>query len=324
MSKSLNPGSIPGNVALYNGSTLLTQSNNPSSDYTSLTFNTYQLPYSTTFTVIVSPNVTDLAGNHLASEFRSTFTTGPQPTTSQPQVNTMRPGSGSTGVSANSPITFFMSAPMNPATVNSGSVKVSQNGVLLNGTVALSAGNQDVVFTPAGGSFQAGALIQVWFTSAATDTYGNQLYNYQSSFTIQQDLSTTPLNAVSYCPYCGTAEAGLPGIIEILMNKPVNPATAIPANFYIRDNSDNPVSGTISLLDNGRLLRFKPSASLTQQVYYIVNVTTSLQDLNGLAWAGNTHMASTPTAPQIPFALPSKPPRQPTVRPPSVRTPSSA
>ncbi len=93
LSKSLNPGAISGNVALYNGSTLLTQSYTPSSDYTTFTFNTGQLPYSTTLTVIVSPNVTDLAGNRLASEFSSTFTTGPQPTTSQPQINAMRPGS---------------------------------------------------------------------------------------------------------------------------------------------------------------------------------------------------------------------------------------
>ncbi len=56
--------------------------------------------------------------------------------------------------------------------------------VCLNGTSDFGGQRQDVVFTPAGGSFQAGALIRVWFTNAATDAYGNQLYNFQSSFTI--------------------------------------------------------------------------------------------------------------------------------------------
>jgi hypothetical protein len=288
-SKSINPGTLANNVALYNGSTLYTSSYTPSSDYTTIVFNTGYLPFSTTFTVVVSPNIADLAGNHLAAEFTSAFTTGPQPATAQPQVTAMRPGNGASGVSSTTPITFFMSAPMNPATINSGSVKISQNGTLLAGTITLSADNQDVVFTPNGGNFQSGALIQVWFTNAATDGYGNPLYNYQSSFTIQPDLTGAAPMPISYypCQYCSGYDRTT--IIEIRLNKPFDPATVNSANFYVTDSGNNPVAGTITLLDNNRLLRFKPTNLLAANTYFYVHPTTNLKDIDNLSYAGATN-----------------------------------
>jgi hypothetical protein len=257
-SKSISSGTVANNVAIYNGSALYTSSNNLSGDGTTVSFNSGNLPFSTTFTVVVSPNIADLAGNHLAAEFSSTFTTAPQPVTAQPSVTTMRPGNGATGVSAASPITFFFSAPMAPGTLTAASIVISQNGAPISaaGTITPSADNQAVTFVPAGGAFQAGALIQVWVTSAATDTIGNPLYNFQSSFTIQADLSATHPTPVGYSP-CYGCTVDRNAVVEILLNKPINPATFIPANFYVTDNANNPVAGTISLLDNGRLMRFQ-------------------------------------------------------------------
>ena len=285
-SESMNPGSLTGNVALYNGSTLVTSGYSTSNDYTTLIFNNSYLAFSTTYTVVVSPNATDLAGNQLSpGEFRSTFTTGPAPVTTQPSVTAMRPGNGATGVSTTTPITLFMSAAMNPATVNANSLKISQNGVLLAGNITLAAGNQDVVFTPNGGTFQAGALIQVFFTSAATDTTGNPLFNFQSSFRIAADLSATPVTAVSYypCQYC-TSGIDRNTVVEILMTKPLQTPVTSSA-FYVTDGV-NPISGIISTLDNNRLLRFTPSSPLTANHYYYVYLTSNVKDTNNLSYAG--------------------------------------
>jgi len=287
-SKSINPGSLTSNVALYNGSTLVTAGYSPSSDYTTIVFNNGYLPFNTTFTVVVNPTITDLAGNQLGTQFSSTFTTGPAPVTSQPTVTAMRPGSGATGVSATDPITFFMSAPMNPATINSNSLKISQNGVLLAGTITPSADNQDFTFTPNGGSFALGAYIQVFFTSAATDTNGNPLYNFQSSFKIQPDLSTTAPTALSYnpCRYCGGNNETT--VVEVLMNKPLNPSTVNSSTFYILQNNTTPVSGSIAVLDGGRLMRFRPGSPLSANTYYYVYITSGVQDTSGLSFAGST------------------------------------
>ena len=66
-SKSMNVGTFSNNVAIYNGSTLYTSNYSYSGDGTTLIFSSGNLPYGTTFTVVVNPAVTDLAGNHLAS-----------------------------------------------------------------------------------------------------------------------------------------------------------------------------------------------------------------------------------------------------------------
>jgi hypothetical protein len=181
-----------------------------------------------------------------------------------------------------------MSEPMNPATINSSSLKISQNGVLLAGTITVSADNQDVVFTPNGGSFALGGYIQVFFTSSATDTAGNPLYNFQSSFRIQPDLSTTAPKPVSYypCTYCSSYDRNT--VVELLMNKPVDPATVTGANFYVTDTASHAIAGAITLLDNNQLIRFTPTSPLPANAYYYVNVTANLKDLGGLSYAGTT------------------------------------
>ena len=73
---------------------------------------------------------------------------------------------------------------MNTATVTANSVHISENGVIKTGAITFSAGNQAVLSTP-NAPFAAGALIQVWFTSAAQDASGNAIYDFYTSFTIQ-------------------------------------------------------------------------------------------------------------------------------------------
>ena len=287
-SKSINVGTFSSNVAIYNGSALYLGNNySYSGDGTTLSFNTSNLPFGTTFTVVVSPNITDLAGNHLATEFSSTFTTAPQPVTAQPSVTSMRPGNGATGVATTTPVTFFMSAPMNPATINAGTLIVSQNGVALNGAISVAASNQDVTFTPPGGVFAAGAYIQVFFTSGATDAAGNPLYNFQSSFRIAPSLAAVAPTILS-CAYCYSLDTT--GVIEFLFSKPLNPATAIAANFFVKAQDNTTLlPGTVSLLDGGRLLRFTPASPLPASACQAawVYLTANLQDTTGLSFAGN-------------------------------------
>ena len=73
---------------MYYGSSLYTASYGLVADGTTVYFNNGNMPYGTTFTVVASPNITDLAGNHLAAEFRSSFTTAPQPVVARPSVVT--------------------------------------------------------------------------------------------------------------------------------------------------------------------------------------------------------------------------------------------
>jgi hypothetical protein len=283
-SKSMNSGTLNGNVAIYNGSTLYTSGYNLSGDNTTVVFGAGYLPFSTTFTVVVNPDVTDLAGNHLAAPFSTTFTTAPQPVVARPSVTAMRPANGATGVPLNAPITFFMSAPMNAATITSSTLLISQNGVLLpGGAISVTGNNQDVEYTPPAAGFTPGALIQVFFTSGAQDANGNSLYNFQSQFSIAADYSVAPPTPLSYypCRYCSNNDTTT--VIDILFSKPLNPAT-LTGNIYVKDNNNNlvPTSAPV-LADGGRLLLIKPTSPLKPNTYDYVYLTTGLQDLGGNA-----------------------------------------
>jgi hypothetical protein len=306
-SKPINPGTVNTNVALYTGSTLYTAGYSLSQDSTTVSFSIGNLPYGTQFTVVVTPGVIDLANNHLAAEFRSTFTTAPQPLTTRPSVTSMRPGSGATGVPVNAGVTFFTSAPMNTATVNAASLHVSQNGVLLNGAIAFAASNQAVTFTPAS-NFAPGSLIEVWLTSAATDTGTNALYDYYGHFTVVPDLSATPLTISNHnCSFCGYTPTN--STIEVVFTKPVNPATVTAASFFAKDtNNVNPVNGIITFFNNNRGIRLTPASPIPLNNYTYVYLSGAIQDTDGLSFAGSavnnnyyfyTYTAADNTAPFV-------------------------
>jgi methionine-rich copper-binding protein CopC len=289
-SKSMNQGTLTNNVAIYKGSTLYTSSYSVSNDNTTIIFSSGNLPFTTTFTVVVNPDVTDLAGNALGTEFTSTFTTGPAPAITQPQVTAMRPASGATGVSAGNPITFFLSAPLNPATVTASTLIVTQNGLPVTGSINIAADNQDVTFTPAT-SFAGGAIINVFFTNGVHDPYGNPLVNFQSAFTVAPDLMSAAPTILSYqvhfCSNCLDPN----GSLEMLFSKPMNIATLTSANLYLSTSSSGTplIPANVTLLDGGRLVRLKPVSTLAASTYYYVFAKTAIQDTTGLSFAGGSN-----------------------------------
>jgi hypothetical protein len=289
-SKPMNPSTFSNNVAIYSGSSVYTTSYGYSNDGTMLYFNVGNMPWGATFNIVVNPAVTDLAGNPLASEFSSTFTTMPRPLTSNPTVTTFRPGSGATNVAATTPIGFFLSSPMNPATINSTTLQVSQNGTIIPGAISVAGStNQNVTFTPTGGTFAAGSYITVFFTSGAQDINSNPLTNYQASFTIAPSLVGVAPTILSNAPchYCTVNDANT--TVELLFSKPINAASATTANFFIsaNNNGSSIVPGSIALLDNGRLMRFTPTSPLAASTTYYVFATSNIQDTTLLSFAGS-------------------------------------
>jgi len=285
-SKPMNPTTLTNtNVALYAGSNVYTRSFSLSFDNTTLTFNSGNLPYNTTFTVVVTPNVTDLANNYLASQYLSTFTTIPQPTTTVPTVTAVRPASGATGVPANAYITWFISEPLKTSTVPA-AVKISQNGVLITGNVTYAGNNQVVIFTPST-NFLPGANITAFLTSAATDNSGNPLTNYQFSFTVAPSVASANPTILSTSPSQYSSGNYQNTVIDVQFSKPLNPATVVPGNFYVNScNNFTNLAGTLSLLSGNTVVRFTPSAPLPATcTYAYVYLTNGLTDTSNLPFA---------------------------------------
>lgn len=291
-SNPMNPSTLYQNMALFVGSVLYSNGVSLSSDSTTATFNLGGLSYGTTFTVVVGPNVTDVYGNPLGSEFTSTFTTVQSDNTIHPSVTAFRPGQGATNVDPNAPLTFFINVPIDPTTVN-GAIHVALNGALISGSVSVDTTNQIVTFTPTS-ALKGGSTVQVWFSDTATDVFGNTLYNYYTSFTVAPDLSTTPPSVVSAYPNCCNSQVPVNTVVDVKFNKAIDFSTVNSGNFYVSDcngscgwNTPVPIAANMTQAAPN-VLRLTPQSPLTVGHQYEVILGSGILDTNGLAFAGST------------------------------------
>jgi len=276
---------------LFNGTTRLNPGVSLSSNYQVVTMSV-GLPQNATITVVATSGVQDLAGNPLAN-FSSTFTTVQLTSGTRPSVTSELPGPNSGVAPANSPVVLFISEPLNPATVNSNSLNVSQNGALIAGTVSMSGNNQVVTFTPTS-PFTPSAFVQVFFSSAAQDTFGNPLNNFQYSFTVLSAISSaTPPTIIAAVPFNGAGNGnygsynGVPtnSPIDIEFSKPIDPTTVNTTNFVLAFcGSNGQVVGTTVALRTPTTVRITPTGVLFANFTspgYCYTVSTNVKDTNG-------------------------------------------
>ena len=175
---------------------------------------------------------------------------------------------------------------MNQSTI-AGALNVAQNGVLVSGTIQLDATAQTILFTPAA-AFSPGALVQVFLSTAATDTYGNPVNSYSSQFTVLADQTGVSPTVVSMSPSYTTTINVLNPVIDVNFNVPINFSTVTSSTFFIKQNDSVAINGTLSQL-NPYTVRFTPNPralSAASQPYYRINITAGLKGTNGLAYSG--------------------------------------
>ena len=284
-SKSMNPSTLlTTNIALLAGDTKQTFNISTSYDNRSLILSNLNLAASSNITLSIT-GATDLIGNALPS-FLSTFTTTSAIDLSSASVVTQRPGNGATGVSlAASPVVLFMSKPINASTVTSSSVQVTQNGQVVNGTLAVAGNGEAIVFTPSS-AWTYGALIQVFVQTSVIDTVGNPVYPYTGTFNIVGDPAVTAPSVINLSPI--NQSSGIPTnyIGSFQYSGPIDPSTVTPANVYLSlAGTDGTVPSTATLDSTGTILHLTPSSPATPNTYYEYNAQ-NLKGTNGTSAQG--------------------------------------
>jgi hypothetical protein len=104
------------------------------------------LTTSTLYTATITTGTTDLAGNHLVTNYVWTFTTA-APLLAPPTVLSTNPVNNATGVCTNG-INATFSTPMNAATINAATFLVTAAGLPVTGTVTMDVTNTIATFTP--------------------------------------------------------------------------------------------------------------------------------------------------------------------------------
>ena len=132
------------------------------------------LANNTNYTVTVTTGVTDLAGNHLAAQSVTTFTTALD--TTAPTILSTSPANGATGIVVSSVVTVTFSEAMDLTTINGTNIKLSVTSPSSSvaGIVSYNTTSHVATFTPTS-ALTANTNYTATVTTGVKDAAGNPL-----------------------------------------------------------------------------------------------------------------------------------------------------
>jgi hypothetical protein len=240
------------------------------------------LAFGTQYTVTVTTGAKDVAGNPLASQSVTTFTTVAAPDTTAPTVVATTPTDGATGVAANTTVTVTFSEPMDPNTITTSTftLKTTVGSNPVTGTISYNQATNTATFTP-NAPLGSNTGYTATITTAVTDLAGNHLAaNKVFSFTTIQDTTAPTVNSTS--PTNGAADVHLGNDITVNFSEAMDPATINTTNINLKVTSSSaPVTGVVTLDATGKIATFNPTGNLLANTNYTLTITTGAKDLAG-------------------------------------------
>lgn len=271
------------------------------------------LAASTLYTGTITTGAADPLGNHLASNFVWTFTTG-----TIPSVISTNPLNGATNVPINQKITATFSETMNSGTVTAAAtftLAVTTGGAAVPGTVTYVAATNTATFAPTANllpSTQYTATI----TTAAQSAAGSALAsNHVWSFTTGKTADSTAPTVTLTAPASGATAVPTNQRIIATFSKPMDSATVVAAGTFtvaVAGVGGAAVPGTVSYA--GSTATFTPTANLTASTQFTAKITNAAKDLSGNAlaagavpnpWSFTTGATTNTTAPTITLTNPA-------------------
>ena len=237
------------------------------------------LPADSTVTLLLTSDLTDLAGNPLA-DFASGFETGPAVDTLRPTVDLVRPANGATGVPPIAGGVLYFDDAIDPSSAAAG-LFVSRDGTPVEASITPSSGGFVQELTPDGG-LGFGRFVELFATTDVADDDGNSLSSrFRSSFSTIDDPADTLPDVVAVFPPC-CPDGPRDTRFTARWNEALDPSTVGPANVFVTV-SGAVVAGTHAVDGSGTRYTFTPDAPLPANVRARVEFTTGLRDLQGSA-----------------------------------------
>jgi hypothetical protein len=258
------------------------------------------LAASTAYTVNVS-GFSDANGNTVTPA-TSSFTTAASASSSDlviSSANVNITGTASTGVSSTLPLTIVFSNPLDPATVNSNTIRISVGGCCsqnVAGTYALSNNNMTVTFTPTSG-------YPVQWYNPPTDTsevpiyvstcygpydvlgqeaYGNSCSNNLFYFYVNPGATyTKPLQVTGVTPPDLSTNVGRDQSVSVTFNNSLQSGSAGGYNSQLYAGQSIQVDGSYSLSADNKTLTFNVGALNNNTNYTILLPSGGVADMWG-------------------------------------------
>jgi len=261
----------------------------------------------TTYQVIVTSGITDLAGQAIPY-WGPTFTTGLGAVTSAPVVVGVSPADGTVGVPVNGRVDVLMSAPVSLASVGSEAIAVSAGGMVVSGAISVSSDRMTVTFVP--GSLLAASTTYAVTVSGITDQAGNGMAPFASVFTTgTSEVADTTYPSVSGAsPANGATGVSVTSSIVLTFNEALDPTTVNNGTVQISASGYGGVlAGSYAV--NGAVVTFTPLTALPGSATIQVRVYNGVADLSGnlssyYYGTFTTAAASDTVAPQVVMVTP--------------------
>ncbi|MHB8486612.1 MAG: Ig-like domain-containing protein [Candidatus Acidiferrales bacterium] len=271
------------------------------------------LAASTVYTGTITTGAADPLGNHLASNFVWTFTTG-----TIPSVISTNPLNGATNVAINQKVTATFSEAMNSGTVTAAAtftLAVTTGGAAVPGTVTYVAATNTATFAPTA-NLLASTQYTATITTAAQSAAGNALAtNHVWSFTTGKTVDSTAPTVTLTIPASGATAVPTNQKITATFSKPMDSATVVAAGTFtvaVAGAGGAAVPGTVSYA--GSTATFTPTANLTASTQFTATITNAAKDLSGNAlvagavpnpWSFTTGTTTDTTPPTITLTSPA-------------------
>lgn len=277
-SEPMNPSTV--NSSTFNlkqGGT--TVAGNLTYSANTLTFDpSADLAENTEYTATITTGVTDLAGNHLATNVVWSFTTTGPADVTPPTVTSTTPAPGAVSIITTVNIVANFSEPMNAGTINTTTFTLTDGVNPIAGTVFYSG--TTATFAPSA-DLAHSTEYTATITTGATDVAGNALAaDYVWTFTTMEQGDITPPMVVDVSP--DNLSTNIPTVTNITatFSELMDPATINTTTFVVTAGT-TPVPGVV--IYDGLTATFDPSVMLDTIKLYGARITTGATDLSGNA-----------------------------------------
>ncbi len=258
------------------------------------------LSESTDYTVTITTDVEDLAGNNMASPETWTFTTIGPIDTDPPYVTDHSPVAEATGVSLDPTITATFNEKVVEASVNTTSctLKEAVTSTPITCTVSYEASTQTVTMTPDGSLSESTDYI-VTITTDVEDLAGNKMASQETwTFTTTGPIDTNPPYVTTHNPASDATGVSLDPTITATFNEKVVEASVNTTSCTLKEAvTSTPITCTVSYEASSRTVTISPNASLSTNTAYTVTITTTVEDLAGNNMASQETWTFTTTGP---------------------------
>lgn len=239
------------------------------------------LPDSTVMTLTIS-GITDLVGNAVPTQ-TTHFTTGIGPDVLVPVVLSTSPSNNESGVPLNAVVQARMNEPVDPGTVTSSALTLTDNTAnqTVNGTPSLSTDGLTVSFLP-GTQLAAGHNFTVAFgNQILKDLVGNGLVSPGGPpnfiFAAGTSSSTAAPQVIGVSPPSALTSVPVNAQVLIQFNEPIDPLSI--GQVTLSSTGGNVIVAT-TVTNGNEFLILDPVVPLSQNTAYTVTVT-GVQDLSG-------------------------------------------